>query len=115
MIALPPSHVRVADAIRAGASSGAEIAAATGSSRGRISNVLRFVGDALGVPRAAHRGGRGIDVAAVVAAVRAAEGFSARPLVYSARTMDGDDRMPARVSPGLPWPDYGRHNLVFRT
>lgn len=111
VIALSPAEMRFASAIRAGASSVAEIAASAGTSRQRILNALRFIGDKLGVPRAARRHGREVDVAAVIAAVRAAEGFVARPLVYSARTMDGDDRMPARVPLGLPWPDYGPHNL----
>lgn len=115
MIELPPAQLRVAEAIRGGASTAEEMSAATGMGAVRIANVLRALGDTLEVPRAAGRGGRLCDVAAVVEAVRAEPGFALRLIglgIYHYRP--GDHDFTPTEPPGIAWPNYGEHELRFR-
>lgn len=114
MIELPPSHLRLALAIRAGATTVDKMSEASAMGRVRLMNVLRFLGDTLGVARASGRGGKLCDVDGVVVAVRAAPGFVLRDDPRGPYQPRGADDETMFVEPhGISWPDYGEHNLRF--
>lgn len=114
MIELPPSFLKIAEIVRAGATTPREIAAEAHLSEVRVRNVLRDIGDMLGVDRCVRVGHtRGCDTNNVLDAVRRAEGFVARVRERDSRNKLGRDDLP-REQPGVQWPNYAPHELRFR-
>ena len=110
MIELTHSQLRVATAIRDGASTIEEICAAVGIGPERAKRVLLQIGDVLGIERVSTH--RDCDRPAVVSAVRAAEGFTTRPVVTGiSHNVLG--RESATLRAPAEWPAYcgGVHDL----
>ena len=110
MIELTQSQLRVATAIRDGASTIEEICAAVGICPERAKRVLAQLGDTLKVPRVTRH--KDCDRPAVVAAVRAAEGFTMRPVVTGV-SQNVLGREPLSLRAPAEWPAYygGVHDL----
>lgn len=120
MIELSPAQMRIAKAIRGGASTIEEICAATGGGDRRVKRTLGTIGDALGIARIGKLR-RDCDRTRVVAAVRVAEGLQVkRRAPYGKRSAPAGiipfwrDSMP-RPAPS-EWPAYygGAHDLGDR-
>ena len=110
MIELTQSQLRVATAIRDGASTIEEICAAVGIGPERAKRVLAQLGDTLKVPRVTRH--RDCGRPAVIAAVRAADGFTLRPIVAD-NPQNVLGREPAMLRAPSEWPAYygGVHDM----